>query len=165
MVIMKKHTVISVALIVVSILIPFVTHAAIFSKPTISFGGRVLSTSNSVITCTGLGVGPVILSSNLGSLGSALSSATDTTDTSLNRMTGAAEGLYGAIPYFAKITFSARVGGVIFVSTPPKAGDWILGRASLIPNFTTCYIPYLSIPFPIKDTSQYKVSENNPLHL
>jgi hypothetical protein len=159
---MKKHAIISVVLIALFILIPIITHAATFVSSTTSFGGRVISTSNPAVTCVGLGVGPVILSTNLNSLGSAISSGVSNNQSSSDRAGGVINGLYGAIPYFAKISFSAGVGGVAFVSTPPKVGDWILGRASIIPEFSTCYIPYLSLPFPVKDTRQYNVSRHGP---
>lgn len=45
----------------------------------------------------------------------------------------------------------------------PKVGDWILGRANIIPNFSTCNIqagPY-KIPFPVRTTSDYNISNNS----
>jgi hypothetical protein len=157
---MKKHVVISITLIALSILIPFVTHAAVFSKPTISFGGRVLLTTIPLVTCTGSGTGPVVLLSNLASVASATYSTVPKNGQSAGQKAGGVvNGIYGAIPYYATSDYSR----LPFMAKRPQAGDWILGTANMIPEFTTCSIQIANykVPFPVKDTNKYNTSGNS----
>ncbi len=158
---MKKHTIVSGILIAMLLLAPLATHAAKFVNTTVSFGGKVLTGSlPGAVTCIGFGTGPVILYSNVLSLGSAIYSGVNSKQTAGSRVGGVINGLYGAIPYYAKSSITSGF-GFAFISAPPKAGDWILGKADIIPETNSCYIPYLSIPFPVKDTGVYRVSNTS----
>jgi hypothetical protein len=157
--------IISIAIIMVVSVVPALVHATL----TASFGGKVLLTKIPGITCIGIGTGPVVLSSNLESFGSAVLSATGVGtggEPTAVRVGGTVAGLYGAIPFYANPSISiSTVGGPgssfsVFVSPQPKIGDWILGEASLIPNFNTCLAG--PIPFPVRQTSNYKVSPTAP---
>lgn len=161
---MKKHTIISLVLIALYIIVPLVANAAIFVNKTSSFGGKVILTTIPGIGCVGFGKGPIVLSSSLQSLGSAIYSGVDGSQPTANRVVGAAAGLYGAIPFYAsEISITENSAGGLLVSKPPSVGQWILGRANVIPEFSTCAIGYPpdGIPFPVRDTSNYRTS-NSP---
>ncbi len=136
---MKHHRQL-VLLILGLITIPYITHAALnFSKaPSVSFGGKVLSTKIPSVSCFGVGTGPIVLVSNLAS---GIGAATGQGSTVGN--------IYGAVPIYT--TSPTKV---------PKAGQWILGRHQIIPNFNTCVIGE-SAPFPVKKTTIYNVSGTN----
>lgn len=155
---MKKHLVISLIIIVV-VLCPAFAYAN-FAMPTSSFGGKVIATSLPFTSCYSFGTGPILLSSNLESLGSAVTSSVGSGQPTTARVSNTVSGIYGAIPFYAQYSFSSTMP---FISATPKAGDWILGRASIIPNFTTCAIKdFPVIPFPVRTTSNYKVSSAVP---
>ena len=130
---MTRHMIYSIAIIAVLVLAPLATNAATFvSSLKQGFGGRVLRTDLSgSVNCIGMGIGPITLTNNSFSLGN-------------------------TIPFYANISFSALGNG--FVSQLPQAGDWILGEASIIPNFTRCFTQGTTIPFPVRDTSFYGTS-------
>jgi hypothetical protein len=159
---MKKHAVISLAMIAIFLSLPFIVNAATFVNNTTSFGGKVLLTQLPLVTCSGSGTGPIVLISNLASVATAAYSTTPKTgQTAIQHVGGVAKGIYGAIPYYTTSGTSGNSGS--FTSSKPKAGDWILGRADTIPEFTTCKIQIATykIPFPVKDTSNYKTSGNS----
>jgi len=131
-----------------------------FPTLTSSFGGRVITPDLPIATCYGLGTGPVVLASSIESLGSAVESAAGVGgQTTPARVNNVVSGIYGAIPFYTTFSLSADAGGGFhFVGSVPKTGDWILGRASVIPSFTTCTISDTVIPFPVRKTSDYKTS-------
>jgi hypothetical protein len=111
---MKRHMIISLAIIAIVIATPFVANAAGLTR---SFGGRILSTTIPLVTCSGIG------------------------PTTLSNFSGMS--LYTT--NFAKT---------------PKAGDWILGRVNIIPEYTSCQIQVgtYKIPYGVRDSSYYGLS-------
>lgn len=143
---MKRHLYYSLALIAVLLAVPYFANAAFLQSPTRSFGGRVLTSSLPIATCIGFGTGPVVLTNNVGSL---ISAATPN-----NPAAATTSNIYGSIPYYANLT----LGGGGFYSPLPQSGDWILGRASIVPAFERCFISGTPIPFPVRNTNLYNVS-------
>jgi hypothetical protein len=143
----------SIAIIVILLAVPAVSYAGFATNLTRPFGGRVLTNQLPVATCIGLGTGPVLLSNNIGSLVNTAISATDNSQGTVNQVSNIASGLYGAIPYYATMGFTG-----LFVTPLPQTGDWILGRADVIPSLTRCIINGTPIPFPVRNTSTYNVS-------
>jgi hypothetical protein len=146
---MKKHTYFGIIIITLLVLIPGLAFATI----TASFGGRVIGTSIPLVNCTGIGTGPVVLISSLEHLGSAVvyTTASPGNQTSVpTRAKGVVSGIYGAIPFYTNENGASE----------PSQGDWILGNANIVPNFSTCSIQVgtFKIPFPVRPTSNYRVS-------
>lgn len=134
---MKKHLLLSLIIIAASVCIPLVVYA---NGLTWSFGGKILATEVPDVTCYGSGTGPVVLLSNLTSIGSAARSTSTT----------AVRSIYGVLPFYTQIN----------TSPTPRAGQWILGRANIIPDFNNCAINVgqYRIPFPVRDTDNYRTS-------
>lgn len=143
---MKRHLIISIILIIVFI-VPFIAYAKTLTR---SFGGKVLLTSIPDVECYSSGTGPVVLFSNVMSVVSGVSSAAGVGhQNTVNRVSNVANGVYNAIPFYT-----------LSMSKTPKQGDWILGRANVVPSFETCDLqvgPY-QIPFPVKTTNNYNIS-------
>lgn len=158
---MNKHLIISFFIIIGILVFPTFAHA-VFVRSTSSFGGKVLSTTVPSVVCTGFGTGPVLLINNISSLGSAVYSGVSGGQQVITKTANVAGGIYGAIPFYTKINIIPSFGGGTtgFVSPTPKVGDWILGNADIIPDFSTCAIQAgpARIPFPVRDTSQYNTS-------
>lgn len=128
------------------------------SNMTVPFGGKVLSTQIPTVTCPGaiLGTAPVVLSSNLAGLGQATIGATGQQNT-LNRINNIGSGVYRAIPLYTVQSFNYKG---FPTKKQPKAGDWILGRQSLVPSLTICETTLLGgVPFPVVKTTNYGVSQ------
>ena len=126
---------------------------AITVNSTLPFGGRVLTTSIPTVTCTTLGgTAPVVLTSNLASIGRAVISST--AEPSLQRSFTMGSNLYRAIPLYTQQSFTA-------FRKQPKPGDWILGRQQIIPDLSTCITEALGapLPFPVVKTDNYGVSQ------
>jgi hypothetical protein len=119
---MKKHMILSLILIAVLIAVPVIANASALTSALLTrpFGGRVIATSLPLVTCVGVGTGPITLSK---------------------------------INDFSLYTTD--------MSKTPKVGDWILGRTSIIPNFSTCTV--YEIPYPVLKTNgdSYKISGSN----
>jgi hypothetical protein len=131
---MKKNLFISIGIIFLLVVVPLFAHAASFISNTKSFGGKILSTTIPLVTCSGIGTGPVVLIRNLTVMPSTF------------------------LPFYAQTNYS----NYPFTSGTPKAGDWILGTASAMLDTTTCSIQVgeFKIPFPVHDTNYYKTSGN-----
>jgi hypothetical protein len=151
---MKKHAIIGILVIILILGVPAFTYATL----TASFGGKVITTTVPDVTCTGSGTGPVVLLSSLLHLTSAVVVSTPAVKTTVPvRVGGVVSGLFGAIPFYTQSTSSSSTSG-----STPQPDSWILGRANVIPDFSTCYLqlgPY-RLPFPVRDTSNYKTSSN-----
>ncbi len=147
---MKKHALISIIIIAVVAVIPAMAHAAFTS----SFGGRIILTEIPDVDCYDSGTGPLVIISSLKMTGTSVN--LHNTGTAAKSAASAAAntvyGVYNAIPFYAEQS-----------SSTPTAGGWILGRASIIPSFTTCDIQIgtYQIPFPVRTTSNYKTSSNS----
>ncbi len=153
---MKRHMILSLIIIAVLVTVPVLVSATSLTRSTSSyltqsFGGKVLTPNLSIATCIGFGTGPVVLYNNVSSLASGALSAANSGAPAENRISGAVSGIYNAIPFYASPNFGKS-------SALPKAGDWILGRASIVPDFSRCFITDTPIPFPVRNTSNYQVS-------
>ncbi|HVY36031.1 MAG TPA: hypothetical protein VG982_02025 [Candidatus Paceibacterota bacterium] len=134
------------------------TAAMATSAPlTLPFGGRIISTTVPTVTCPGgtaLGTGPLVLFSNLTSLGSAAYSAVNpgNSQTGFQQTVNIANGIYNAIPYFS-----------ISKTKTPKVGDWILGRYNVIPDVSLCQTDAFGapVPFPVKKTTTFNISNHS----
>ncbi len=129
---MKKHAIISIAIIFVLVIIPLAAHAATFLRTDRSFGGKVLQTAYPsnfypLVTCAGLGTGPLTMLTAPGSVQT-------------------------PFPYYAM----PKYGSLANFVTVPKMGSWILGVGSPVVDSYTCYL-YES-PFPVTDTYKYGTS-------
>ncbi len=146
---MKKHKIVGFIVFIFVAIIPAVAAAAVnFNNSTLPFGGRVLTTTVPSVTCTPPGTGPVVLISNIVSLGSAVYSGANNQQSGVQRAAGVVSGVYNALPYYATDP-----------TKTPKPGQWILGRASLIPDLSLCYSAALGgFPVPVKKTTTYGVS-------
>ena len=127
----------------------FMLSGVVYASTTFGFGGKVEATKISGVTCTGNGT-LVVLSSNAGGAVSAVSSVTSSKSSTGEKVTGAINGIYGMIPFYATDT-----------SKKPKNGEWILGKADAVPDTKTCKIKLgkTSIPFPVRKTSKYGISK------
>jgi hypothetical protein len=146
--IVKRHQIISI-IIIVLVFAPVFAYASFATAAVSSFGGRVVSTKLPLVTCYGAGTGPLLLLSNLSSVGSAVYSSTGSGQPVATRTNNIVSGTFGAIPFYASSN-----------SAVPRPGGWILGNAHIIPSFSTCdlQVGEYQIPFPVRTTSQYNVS-------
>ena len=134
-------------LIVVSLFFIAPMHNS-FASVTFGFGGKVKADKISGVTCSGSGT-LIILSSNIGGVVNAVSSATSSNNSTGQKVSGAISGIYDIIPFFATN-----------ISKKPKVGGWILGKADATIDTSTCKIKLgkTSIPLPVRKTSEYNIS-------
>lgn len=150
---MKKHRVIGIVVLVLWIIPAFTnaqmtTSGSVKNSYTFPFGGRVLTTTIPTVTCLPPGTGPVVLMSNIVSLGSAVYSGTNKQQTGFERASGVVSGVYNALPFYTTS-----------ITKVPKPGQWILGRHEIIPDIKTCVSEALAgFPIPVKRTTTYGVS-------
>jgi hypothetical protein len=116
---------------------------------TFSFGGKILVDKIAGVTCTGNGFGPLILSSNVGGAVSIITSSLNGNNSTGKKVVGVVSGVYKIIPFYATNQ-----------QKKPQKGGWILGRADISIDTSTCKIKSgdTSIPFPVRKTSNYGVS-------
>jgi hypothetical protein len=134
--------------IIISLFSFNVANAALTSKLTKSFGGKILVTPIPGVICIGLGQA-VYMNSNIGGAINAARSATSSASGGEKAMS-ILGGIYGMIPTYT--TNPLR---------KPVISRFILGTEKLIPDFKTCKIG--SVPIPVlRTTSNYGISSPTP---
>ena len=116
---------------------------------TFDFGGKVLKTKITGVTCNGNGT-LMILSSNADSAGSAVSSVAGNGASTGQKVVGGITGILGLVPFYATNA-----------NKKPKPGEWILGKANAVPDLSTCKLKVgkSKIPIPVRKTSYYNISK------
>ncbi len=111
------------------------------------FGGKIMATTISGVTCTGGGT-LVILDTNASGAVSAVSSAASKGSTT-SKVYGTISSIYKMIPFYATD-----------LSKKPQKGGHIIGKADSIIDTGTC--KYKSgdsyVPVPVRKTSKYAIS-------
>lgn len=133
--------------IILMLLFALITTKSVYAAATFSFGGKVVSTKIPGIVCTGGGIGPILLSSNIGGAVSAASS--QFSGSKGQKIIGGVTGVYKMIPFYA-----------INYTRIPKVGGYILGKANIAPNLSICKTNSSPpISFPVRITRDYNVSK------
>lgn len=111
------------------------------------FGGKIMATTISGVTCTGNGT-LVILDSNVTGAVSAVSSAASKGSTT-SKVYGTVSSIYKIIPFYATD-----------LSKKPQKGGHIIGKADASIDTGTCSYKSgdSSIPLPVRKTSKYAIS-------
>jgi len=125
-----------------------IANAAITSKLTKSFGGKILVTPIPGVICIGLGQA-VYMNSNISGAINAAKSATSSASGG-EKALSVLGGIYGMIPTYT--TNPLR---------KPVISRFILGTEKMIPDFKTCKIGNIPIPV-LRTTSNYGISSPTP---
>ncbi len=139
-----------IAVILISIIF-FAGIRPAFGAATLNFGGKILTTQIPAVVCNPfLGSAPVLLSSNLAHF-AAGAYAGATSDSAVGKAGFFVLSVWSLLPYYT-----------ISYTKIPRAGDQILGRYEIVPDFSTCRVPPY-FPIPVKKTSNFGVSERDNL--